>query len=132
MTARGHILAAPALLGAIVVAAACFSDRRPVTAPTGGECQVPLAPGVPGSTLVVIQNFSFQPPQIRIRAGATVTWVNCDPSSSPAHTTTSDGGVWASPLLSSAQAFSHTFNQAGTFSFHCEPHPFMTATVIVE
>jgi plastocyanin len=112
---------------------ACFSERSAPTGPiTGVECRIPLGPEVVGSTLVAIRDFSFQPTEIRIRAGGTVTWVNCDDPGQPAHTSTADQGAWSSASLNPGDVFSHPFAQAGTFAYHCELHPFMTATVIVE
>ena len=119
------------LVGA-TLPAACFSERAQVTAPTGGRCSVPLDPSVVGTTLVAIRDFAFAPTELRIKAGTTVTWVNCEPPATPSHTSTSDQGVWNSPLLDPGTTFSRTFDQPGTFAFHCEPHPFMTATVVVE
>jgi plastocyanin len=29
-------------------------------------------------------------------------------------------------------SYERTFDQAGTFAYHCTPHPFMRGTVIVE
>ena len=106
----------------------CFSERS-ATAPVEGVCTIPVGGGVPGSTLVVIQRFTFGPTDVRIRAGERVTWLNCDLES---HTSTADGGAWASPLISPGEAFTQTFPAAGEFTYHCEPHPFMTGRVIVE
>jgi len=126
-------LAAGALAASVLGIPGCFSERSAPTGPTRGvECRIALGPDVVGSTLVVIRDFSFQPGEIRVRAGATVTWANCDDPGQPAHTSTADQGAWSSPSLSPGDVFSHTFAQAGTFTYHCEPHPFMTATVIVE
>jgi heme/copper-type cytochrome/quinol oxidase subunit 2 len=36
-----------------------------------------------------------------------------------------------SDLLSPGQSYSFTFNQAGTFHYHCKIHPEMTGTVTV-
>ena len=122
-----------ALTASALVISACFSERSAPTGPiTGVECRIPLGPDVVGSTLVAIRDFSFQPAEIRIRAGGTVTWVNCEDPGQPPHTSTADQGAWNSPSLNSGDVFSRTFAQAGTFAYHCEPHPFMTATVIVE
>ncbi len=44
---------------------------------------------------------------------------------------TSDTGVWASPLFATGSFYSRTFTEAGSFPYHCEPHPFMKATVVV-
>ena len=115
--------------GLLVVLAACFSERD-ATAPTAeGVCSLPVGEGVPGSTLVIVRAFAFTPAEVRVRAGDRVTWVNCDPDP---HTSTADGGQWSSPLLSSGDAFTHTFDAVGDFPYHCEPHPFMLARVIVE
>ena len=109
-------------------AVACFSDHE-TTAAVEGVCSVELGEGLPGSTVVVINRFTFGPPEVRVRAGDRVTWINCDPDP---HTSTADGGEWASPLLTTGQGFSQTFSAVGDFPYHCEPHPFMIGRVIVE
>lgn len=81
---------------------------------------------------VSIQNFAFSPATLTIPAGTTVTWTNND---TVAHTSTSDPGdaiSWNSGTLSQGQSFSFTFQQAGTFTYHCTFHPFMKATIIVQ
>jgi plastocyanin len=108
--------------------AGCFSDRS-VAAVEDGECRLPGGSDVPGSTVVLIRGFAFQPGELRVAPGERVTWVNCD---EVAHTSTADGGAWASPLLSPGDAFTQVFETAGEFAYHCEPHPFMTGLVIVE
>jgi plastocyanin len=108
--------------------AGCFSERG-ATAPIEGVCSFPVGEGVPGSTFVVIQKFAFGPADVRVRAGERVTWINCDVDS---HTSTADGGQWASPLLIPGAAFTQAFPTAGEFPYHCEPHPFMTGRVTVE
>jgi amicyanin len=79
--------------------------------------------------VVVVQQFSFQPAEVRVRAGERVTWLNCDPDP---HTSTADNGEWASPLLAAGQSFTQTFATVGQFDYHCVPHPFMTGRVVVE
>lgn len=81
------------------------------------------------SASVVIQNFSFMPPSLTVPVGATVTWTNQDTAP---HTSTSDTGVWESGALSTGQSFSFTFNQPGTFPYHCMIHPGMLGTVVVQ
>jgi len=108
--------------------AGCFSERE-ATAPIDGVCSFPVGEDVPGSTIVVIQKFVFGPADLRVRAGERVTWINCDQD---LHTSTADGGQWASPLLAPGAAFTQAFPSAGEFAYHCEPHPFMTGRIIVE
>jgi plastocyanin len=127
--ARVLLIAMPLLAGA----AACFSSRGP-TDNTGlpGECR--FAPGspVPGTTIVAIKNFAFTPAEVTVRAGGTVTWINCETAGVESHTSTADAGEWSSPTLAPDDVFSHTFPQPGRFTYHCTPHPFMTAAVVVE
>lgn len=120
------------LLLAAGVAVGCFSERT-ATGPTlGGNCPIPLTPELLGATIVIIQNFSFQPSEVRIKQGGKVAWVNCSAAGDAPHTSTADGGEWNSPRLAPGTAFGHTFAQAGTFGYHCEPHPSMTGRVVVE
>jgi plastocyanin len=110
------------------ILAGCFSERE-ATGPIEGTCSVPLGEGVPGSTLVVIRAFAYGPTEVRVQPGERVTWINCDQDP---HTSTADAGEWSSPLLAPGDAFTQTFSTVGEFPYHCEPHPFMTARVIVE
>jgi len=91
---------------------------------------VPSVPSVPARAAqhVSISNFQFLPPTINIQQGDTVTWMNDDRQ---AHTVTSDTGLFDSGPLQSGQSFSFTFNNPGTFSYHCGLHPNMRGTVIV-
>jgi plastocyanin len=70
----------------------------------------------------------FGPKRIEIAAGTTVTWTNNDPL---VHTVTADDGSWDSGPIDPGKSWSHTFTQAGAFAFHCTPHPFMKAVVVV-
>jgi plastocyanin len=78
---------------------------------------------------VSITNFAFQPPSVSISTGDTVRWTDFD--NFAFHTTTSDDGIWDSPGLPLNGQFSFQFTTAGTYPYHCTPHPFMTASVTV-
>lgn len=108
----------------------CFSEHP--QAPGAGQCVAPPDSTVQGSPIISILNFSFQPGSACIDVGTTVTWMNNEPVSTPAHTTTADQGAWGSPLLNPGATYTFTFNQAGTFAYHCNPHPFMQASVVVQ
>jgi plastocyanin len=34
--------------------------------------------------------------------------------------------------MSNGQTFTHTFDTAGTFKYHCSIHPFMTGSIVVK
>lgn len=121
-----------ALLTTGALTFACFSERSTAAGPSPDACDASLPPELLGATVVAIRNFSFEPADVRVPVGGKVAWVNCAPADEPAHTSTSDQGVWSSPLLPPGAVFGFTFTQAGTFPYHCEPHPFMQARVIVQ
>ena len=122
-----------AALAAGAALLSCVSDRADVTAPdVTGECRIDVGSGAVGTTLVAVRNFAFHPVTLRVPSGTTVTWVNCEPPTEEPHTSEGDAGEWTSPLLSSGDMYTRTFDEAGTFDYHCGPHPFMTATIIVE
>ncbi len=118
-------------MGLLVLLAACFSERGDV-GPDLSTCDVRLPPDLLGTTIVAVRNFTFEPAEVRVAAGERVTWVNCAPTSEEGHTTTSDTGIWNSPLLVTGDFFTQAFNQPGRFTYHCTPHPFMQATVVVQ
>lgn len=84
----------------------------------------------PGARVVEVEisGFAFGPGELRIPTGTTVRWVNRDPVG---HTTTSETGAWGSPLLGPGETFEFRFEEAGEHAYHCTPHPFMKATVVV-
>jgi len=79
------------------------------------------------ATSVSIKNFAFNPPTATIAKGGTVTWTNDDQVT---HTVTGSG--FGSGQLSPGQSYSFTFNEAGTFTYHCSIHTSMTGSVIVK
>lgn len=77
-----------------------------------------------------IDNFAFNPAELTVTAGTTVTWTN---NQGVPHTVTSDtAGVFDSGILNQGQSFSFTFNEAGGFAYHCEVHPTMRGVVQVQ
>lgn len=84
----------------------------------------------PGARVVEVEisRFAFDRDELRVPVGTTVRWINRDPV---AHTTTSDTGVWRSPLLGPGETFHTTFEEPGEYPYHCSPHPFMQGRVIV-
>ena len=91
--------------------------------------QTPSTSAASGQLSVTISNFAFNPQTLNVPRGSTVTWTNKDSTS---HTVTSDSGAFDGGPLSSGAVLSFTFNQAGTFSYHCSIHPSMKATIVVQ
>jgi plastocyanin len=119
----------------LLASLACVSERQALTAPDpSAVCGIALNSPIFGSTqaLVAIRNYAFGPDTVRVRAGTTVTWVNCEQAAIDPHTTTSDTNIWASLSLTPGTSFSFTFNQPGRYAYLCVPHPFMRGMVLVE
>jgi plastocyanin len=112
--------------------AGCFSDKDGPAGPIEGECRVPVSVIEAADVVIAIRDFSFKPDSVRVAPGAVVAWVNCEPEFVEAHTSTSDDDVWSSPLLEPGAVFTRTFDRRGVFPYHCVPHPFMRAKVVVE
>ncbi|MBI5681174.1 MAG: cupredoxin family copper-binding protein [Methanobacterium sp.] len=77
---------------------------------------------------VTIQNMAFNPATLNVQVGTTVTWTNKD---SATHRVVSDTGLFNSGDLTTGMSYNYTFNQTGSFSYHCSIHPSMTGTVVV-
>ena len=78
---------------------------------------------------VEIKNFAFGPKTLTVKKGTTIVWTNQD---SVGHTATADDGSFDTGLLAKGKSGSVTFDQAGTYTYHCTPHPYMKATIVVE
>jgi plastocyanin len=68
---------------------------------------------------VAIKDFEFQPKELKVKTGATVTWTN-DGSSS--HTVTSDDGSFESPTLAKGKTYRRKFDKPGTYPYYCALH----------
>lgn len=77
---------------------------------------------------VHIDNFVFQPAELKIKVGTTVTWTNRDDIP---HTVVS-AGKFRSKALDTDDKFSFTFTDAGDYKYFCSLHPHMTGMIKVE
>jgi plastocyanin len=83
-------------------------------------------------TTVSIQDFFFDPDQLTVAPGTTVTWVN--EGEAPHTVTSTDGKELDSATLQPGDTYSFTFkdDDAGeTYAYQCTIHPEMTASVTV-
>src|SRR5215210_6628503 len=81
---------------------------------------------------VSIQDFFFDPGQLTVAPGTTVTWVN--EGEAPHTVTSTDGKQLDSATLQPGDTYSFTFkdDDAGeTYAYQCTIHPQMTASVTV-
>lgn len=119
------------------------TEPAPVTpseaAASSEETSAQLGRGSPGegsgggarksaSASVTMGDLFFSPASLTIAVGDTVTWRN---TGQAPHNATADDGSFKTPTLNSGESASHTFTQAGTFSYVCTIHPNMKGTVRV-
>jgi plastocyanin len=98
------------------------------------------APAMGASQGVTIANFAYSPGTVNVNVGDTVTWTWSGPDTN--HSVTANAGQAESfdsdpggPPSSAdhlpGSTFPHTFTHAGTFSYVCRVHSFMTGKVVV-
>ncbi|HYQ07866.1 MAG TPA: cupredoxin family copper-binding protein [Xanthobacteraceae bacterium] len=77
-----------------------------------------------------IDNFTFTPQTLTVKAGTTVTWTNKDDIP---HGIASDNNAFKrSPALDTDDSYSFTFTTPGTYQYFCYVHPFMKGTIVVQ
>ena len=81
------------------------------------------------TSVVHIASFAFQPANLTINAGDTVTFVNDD---AVAHTATASDKSFDSGNLDQNAKWSHRFDTAGTFNYVCSYHSMMKGTITVK
>ncbi|HMC49996.1 MAG TPA: cupredoxin domain-containing protein [Solirubrobacterales bacterium] len=80
-----------------------------------------------GARTVSISHFEFHPHTLNIAKGTKVVFSN---SSGTAHTAT-DAGAFDTGHIKPGHSVAVRFTQKGTFSYHCEIHPFMHGKIVV-
>jgi len=116
--------------GLLRSAAAVAALHSGPQASTPAESTPAASPAAASETIQVsIDNFSFTPKQLRVKAGTTVVWTNKDDIP---HTVTSDDKVFASALLDTNEKFQYAFAKPGKFPYYCKVHPMMTGVVEVQ
>jgi plastocyanin len=78
---------------------------------------------------VSIVNFAFDPAELTVPAGTTVTWENTDTAP---HTATAEDGSFDTGRIDQNASASVTFDEPGTFAYVCSFHPNMMGTITVE
>jgi plastocyanin len=115
-TVRGALLAA-------ALGAATATILAAVVIPTAAENASP-------ADAVAIDNFTFTPASLTVKAGTTVTWTNRDDI--PHGIAASNNEFKKSKALDTDDNFSFTFTTPGTYKYFCYIHPHMVGTIVVE
>ena len=101
----------------------------PTRVPAETTAPAESATPAPNSTITVdISNHAFNPAQLNVAPGTTVTFVNND---TEPHTATADNGVFDTGVLEPGSSFDVFFDGSGTVAYHCELHPDMQGSIVV-
>ncbi len=76
-----------------------------------------------------IDNFSFTPPALAVKAGTSVSWINNDDV--PHRIVNVQNRFKQSPVLDTDHRFTVTLKESGTYDYFCSLHPKMQGRVVV-
>jgi len=79
---------------------------------------------------ITIDNFSFTPQEVKVKAGTTIVWTNRDDI--PHTVVSTDGSSFKSKALDTDDKFTTTLTKPGTYPYYCSIHPKMTGKIVVE
>ncbi len=118
--------------------------------PGASPAASPAASPEAAVTIQMTDQLRFDPPEVTIAAGETVTWVNDsasphtatgDPEQNPLNATRPDlvrlpdgAEPWGSELLQAGDTYAHTFTVPGRYEYICIPHVLsdMRGVIVVE
>ncbi len=83
---------------------------------------------VDDTVFVDIHNLAYGIETLEVAPGVTVVWRNMDPVQ---HSVIADDETFDSGLIDPGKSFTVTFTEPGEHTYHCMPHPFMKARVVV-
>jgi plastocyanin len=93
-----------------------------------GTARVPAGAAADPAPPIRIENFHFEPAELVVQRGSTVTWVNRDEE---LHAIVAVGGAFSSPGLDTDASYTHAFDAPGIYEYRCALHPQMRGTIVV-
>jgi len=118
---------APAVIVVLLLTACSKAPAAPSVGGGGGGTNS-ASVSIPLTDYGGNQTPQFQPVQVTIPVGGSVSWRNND---STDHTVTSDTNVF-NAALGAGGSFNRTFATAGTFTYSCSIHSGMNGRVVVQ
>jgi plastocyanin len=115
-TVKGALIAA-------ALGAACAPVVAPIVLPAHAQSAA-------AANSISIDNFTFNPPTLTVKAGTTVTWTNKDDI--PHGIASANNGFSRSKAMDTDDSFSFTFTTPGSYQYFCYIHPHMTGMIVVQ
>ena len=113
-----------------LLAGGCSSETDVTTAPAenpGAPAKKPA--GTKDATTVAMKDIQFEPKNLEVKVGQTVTWVNEDDVE---HNAVANEGEFKSELFGRAGTYDYKATQPGTIEYVCTVHPGMDGTLTVK
>jgi plastocyanin len=101
---------------------------RTATEAPAPELQADTATAARDTVRAAIEDFVFRPSRLEVASGTTIIWTN---RGQVIHTVTADGGAFHSGNIEPGEQWGMRYSRAGTYPFHCTPHPFMRGIIVV-
>ncbi|MGI9185312.1 MAG: cupredoxin domain-containing protein [Solirubrobacteraceae bacterium] len=115
-----------------VVLAACGSSSSSSSHAAAKSPTTASAPATGSTAKVVsvsIKDYAFKPATITVPAGTKVTFTNHDQT---AHTATSTAPAFDTGSVAPGASKAVVLHKPGTYTYYCQFHAFMRATVVVK
>jgi plastocyanin len=136
---RRLVLGAASLLIAAGALAGCSAEAAPSPAAPSSAASAPAGP------VINLNSLMFNPSTTTVSVGTTITWRNDEPIT---HTVTSGryegvdkttglrssqdpDGTFNAKLEGKGKTFSFTFTKPGSYTYYCDIHQGMNATIVV-
>jgi plastocyanin len=110
-------------LFAAALGAACAPVLAPIVLPAHAQSAA-------AANSISIDNFTFNPPTLTVKAGTTVTWTNKDDI--PHGIASANNAFTRSKAMDTDDSVSFTFTTPGSYEYFCYIHPHMTGTIVVQ
>ncbi len=126
-------LARAAILAAVGLPLTACLAQPPVAqdSPPQSAAPSPAQAPVPDQVVeIAIRDYSFQPAELKIRAGTTVRWTNQEKRVSHSVLFTGPGG-FESDRIFPGESWKRRFDKPGVYPFTCGPHPEMHGNIEV-
>lgn len=77
-----------------------------------------------------IEGYKFLPPEVSIKVGDSVRWINGEKRTSHSVVFPAEGGL-ESDRMFPEESWQRRFDKAGRYDYHCGPHPEMKGSIVV-
>lgn len=85
----------------------------------------------PAAVTIEMKDYAFQSPDITVKAGTPIAFVNRDADMK--HNAVATNGAFAIPLLAEGESATITLTKPGVYEYYCEPHKsFMKGRITVQ